>query len=412
MTRHTQQIARWRVWPQTAVVFLLVCATGPACDKMPLVAPTGTTITLYASSTGVGLNGSVDLTATVIESAGTAVQNGTVVTFITTLGSVDPAEARTQNGKVTVKLLSGTRSGVAEVRALSGGASTKDALKINIGAAAAAKVDLVATPSALSSAGGTVQLTATVSDANGNRLEGVPVSFTTNAGIISPSSVPSDANGEARASLVTASEAKVTATVVGGTGSTSTLTATLTVPVRATPNVTLTPPSNAVEGTPVTFGVSITAVTGTSVRTAVIDFGDGATQNVSTSGTSSASHVYDRSGTFVVQATATDAAGESATATTSIVVQEVTVVVGLTASPVSPLVGEIVTFTPSAVISPTGTSLVIVRYEWTFGDGTTGVTPTATAFHRYSIRGVKTITVRAVASNGRAGTALFKIEVL
>ncbi|MEK6629536.1 MAG: PKD domain-containing protein [Acidobacteriota bacterium] len=412
MTRHTQQIARWRVWPQTAVVLLLVGAAGLACDKMPLVAPTGTTITLYASSTGVGLNGSVDLTATVIESAGTAVQNGTVVTFTTTLGSVDPAEARTQNGKVTVKLLSGTRSGVAEVRALSGGASTKDALKINVGAAAAAKVDLIATPSALSSAGGTVQLTATVSDANGNRLEGVPVSFTTDAGIMSQSSVPSDANGEARASLVTASEAKVTATVVGGTGSTSTLTATLTVPVRATPNVTLTPPFNAVEGTPVTFVVSITAVTGTSVRTAVIDFGDGGTQNVSTSGTSSASHVYDRSGTFVVKVSATDAAGESATATTSIVVQEVSVVVGLTASPVSPVVGATVTFIPSAVISPTGTSLVIVRYEWTFGDGTTGVTSTAAAFHSYATRGVKTITVRAVASNGRAGTAAITIEVL
>ena len=100
---------------------------------MPLAAPTDSTITLFASSTTVGLNGSIEITATVIESAGTPVQNGTVVTFTTTLGTIEPNEASTNNGKVTVTLLAGTRSGTAEVRAFSGGTSSADALTVTVG---------------------------------------------------------------------------------------------------------------------------------------------------------------------------------------------------------------------------------------------------------------------------------------
>ena len=109
----TRQFIRGRAWPAAAVGLAvgLAAVGATSCDKMPLSAPTESIITLFANSTSVGLNGSVDITATVIESAGTPVQNGTVVTFTTTLGTIDPVEARTNNGKATVRLLAGTQVG-------------------------------------------------------------------------------------------------------------------------------------------------------------------------------------------------------------------------------------------------------------------------------------------------------------
>ena len=148
MTR--QRFTRSRSWQAAASLGLAAClaAAGLAsCDKMPLSAPTESTITLYANSTTVGLNGSVEITATVIESSGTPVQNGTVVNFTTTLGTIEPNEARTNNGKAVAKLLAGTRSGTAEVRAFSGGISSGDPLAVTVGAAAAGKVELLANPS-------------------------------------------------------------------------------------------------------------------------------------------------------------------------------------------------------------------------------------------------------------------------
>src|SRR5215510_6237502 len=109
-----------------------------ACDKVPLTAPTGATVTLFSNTTIVPINGAADITATVIESGGTLVQNGTLVTFTTTIGQIDPGEARTRDGKVTVRLVAGTRSGRAVVRAFSGGTTSGD-LTVDIGGAAAGR---------------------------------------------------------------------------------------------------------------------------------------------------------------------------------------------------------------------------------------------------------------------------------
>ena len=94
------------------------------CDKVQLTAPTESTIQLFANASAVPLNGSVEIIGTVIEQAGTPVQNGTVVTFTTTLGRIDPSEARTNNGRVSVRLISDGRSGTARVTAISGGATS------------------------------------------------------------------------------------------------------------------------------------------------------------------------------------------------------------------------------------------------------------------------------------------------
>ena len=206
-----------------------------ACEKVPLLAPTDSTITLYAANTVLPVNGATEITATVIESAGTPVQNGTLVSFTTTLGTIEPHDVRTSGGRATVVLNAGSRSGTASVVATSGSALAT-AVEIKIGAAAAGRIVLSATPSVLPSSGGTARLVAAVVDSNGNALSGVPVNFSTTAGTLSSSNVTSDTNGEALTALTTDRPATVT---VSGGGA-SALTATLTINLNVLPTVTVT----------------------------------------------------------------------------------------------------------------------------------------------------------------------------
>ena len=117
-------IARWFSATGRARLGALIALilAGGGCTRMPLTAPTKSTIQLSAAPT-VPLNGSVDVVATVIEGSGTPVQDGTLVSFTATLGHVEPSEARTDNGKVTVSFVAGTQSGMATVTALSGAAT-------------------------------------------------------------------------------------------------------------------------------------------------------------------------------------------------------------------------------------------------------------------------------------------------
>ena len=285
---------------RTAVLLLAVLA---ACDKVPLTAPTESTIALFATGTSVPLNGGVDLVATVTEKPGTPVQNGTLVTFTTTLGRIDPPEARTNNGKVTVRLTADGRSGTAKVTAISGGA-TKGELEIPVGAAAADNLVVRADPTSVGSSGGTVQVIATVRDSTGNGLAGVTVTFSATAGQLSPASANTDANGEARTSLSTVRESVVTA-------SAGNKTATVTVTYTAAPTITVTAsPTNPTIGQVVTFQIAVTpAANGLPIDSISIEFGDGDSERLGTSGTSVA-HVYTRPGTFTVRVTVRDICGQ------------------------------------------------------------------------------------------------------
>jgi hypothetical protein len=270
-------------------------------------------------------------------------------------------------------------------------------------------VELLANPSALPASGGVVQLTAVVSDASGNRMSSVPVTFTTDAGVLATTSATTDGNGEARSSLSTTSKARVTASVVGGTS--TSLTATLDIPVRVGPTVTvLAPSANIVPGVPAVFAVSITAG-GAAVRSAVIEFGDGDRQALSTSGTSTVTHVYASSGTYLVTAEVTDTAGESATATTSVSVQSVGVTVSMTVSPTTITTAVPAEFSATATTTPSGAT--VERYEWDFGDGSVRTTSGGSTSHLYTLGGGRRyiVSVRAVTASGASGSAQREIVV-
>ena len=294
--------------------FALLLAAA-ACDRMPLTAPTKSVITLFATATSVPATGSTDIIATVMEESGTPVQNGTVVSFTTTLGRIEPAEARTQNGKVTVKLTGDGRSGRATITAFSG-AAKNGTLELPIGTAAAGAVIVRAEPPLLPPGGGTTQIVALIQDEGGNPLSGASVSFSTTAGTLSSSLVTTDANGEARTTLTTARQTTVTARV-------GALTGTVIVKVNEAPSATITAdPLLPREDQPVVFTITVTPG-GLPITQARIDFGDGSSQQLGAlSGSTTVAHVYGSDdGPYVVTLTLTDAGGNVSTHSIIIVVQ-------------------------------------------------------------------------------------------
>ncbi len=411
-----------RVFPVLAVVFGSALLSG-ACSKVPLLAPSGSTITLIASATALPINGTTDVIAQVIEAGGTPPQDGTLVSFTTTLGLIQPSEAETKGGKVTVKFMAGTQNGTAVISAFSGGASVSSAntLKVAIGAAAVSRITLNASPSSISALGGTATLTSFVFDANGNVMGSVPVSFSTDAGTVAPSVVTTDGNGKAESNLATNRTAKVTATagVSGttgtGTGATSTAaqTATVTVNVNTGPAVSIaTTTTTPVVGQPVVFTVTVAApgTTGSAVRDVTVDFGDGQRGSAGTGTSSTVQHVYRSAGVYVVTAVATDANNDTGSAQTSVVVGNgplPTVKLEISASPYH--VSTPITFTLTGTIpsgAPTNTGIASLTID--FGDGSqpfnlgTAASGQSVAIqHTYqNPQGEKVVTARVVDTNG------------
>jgi hypothetical protein len=400
-----------------AIGFLSLAA---ACEKMPLLAPTGTVITLLPSATSVALNGEIEIVATLIEQgttqtppangnggttstgtpgAGTPVHNGTLVTFTSTIGTIEPNEARTQNGQVRVRFRAGTQSGTARITAYSGGASaTLDNLLV--GTAAAARITVSASPQTLGSGGGTAEIRARVENEGGAALAGVPVTFTTNAGTVNPTTAVSDADGIARTTLTSATQATVTARAGAQTGEVVVaVTAPLGLGLTASPN-----PASA--GVPTTFTIALAE--NTVARDAVIAFGDGGQQALGNiSGSTTVSHVYSSSGIYTASVSATDTGGTRQTRTTSVVVGALGVTV--TANPTTPTVGSTVIFTAN-----TGaTAVPVSKYVWTFDDGIVQETTGNQTTRAFSSRGTKTVRVDVIGVNGQQiGTATTQINVI
>ena len=105
-------------------LILLGALIGAACDSAPLVAPIASTISVFSTTTTLAPGGTAEISAIVIEEAGTPVHDGTVVRFSATLGTVDPVEAETRDGVAVTTFTAGSMAGTAQIAATSGGALT------------------------------------------------------------------------------------------------------------------------------------------------------------------------------------------------------------------------------------------------------------------------------------------------
>lgn len=378
-----------------------------ACDKMPLLAPQSSTIKLSTASNVVQANGTTEIRATVLEASGTPVQNGTTVTFTTNLGAVAPTDARTVNGVATVQFLGNGQSGKASITAISGGAASA-ALELSVGAAAAGRVTVTATPNQIV-AGGASTISATVTDTNGNPLGGIPVTFSTDNGSLSSSLATTGFNGQAQVSLTTVRDATVTASA-GASGSgttTSTTSGTVKVTVASLPDITITPSASPVEGQPVTFTVSVASTATTETfQSLLIDFGDGTTSGLLSGVSQNVTHVYASAGTYTVVATGTSINGNTKRGTTLITVAERGIInVTITKSPDSAVTrNQVVTFTASS------TGGTVRSYTWNFGDGQT-FNGSNQVSHSYSTTGTKTVTVTVNTTDGNSGRGQTQVVV-
>lgn len=379
-----------------------------ACDRVNLTAPTGSTISLSVERNVLPLNGQTTVTAVVTESAGTPVQNGTFVTFQTTVGSFNPPQAQTSGGVATTTFLAGSNSGRATITAFSGGArsSNSSATTIAIGAAAAAgTISMSATPSSVSQSGGTATISALVFDESNNPLPGVNVQFATGTGTLNPTTATTDSSGVARTQLTTTQTSVVEAFAGPAKGS-------VRVEVSPAPAITITAsPESPVAGTPV--AITVTPTSGNSsaprqVQTLEVNFGDGTFETRSNvTGAAAFTHTYSREGGYTITARAVDVAGNTGVASKAIVVTPAvlpTVSVTATPNPVPSSANGLTTFTVTA--SSTGAPLrsVIVRNMTSGGEVMYSGTGGGTFSHRFGGTGTYTVQATATDANGNTGT--------
>ena len=376
--------------PLLGVALGVLLATTLGCQRVALLAPAGSTITLTSLASNLPLSGTTNLIAQVIEPAGTPPQRGTLVTFTTSLGTIEPVEVETDpGGRVMVTFKAGTTSGIATITALSGGVTTgtTGAIKIAIGAAAVASIGVSAAPATISP-GGKSTITAILNDASGVIIAGVPVTFSTDNGSLDPAIATTDASGSAKTTLTTSKTAKVTATSgvssTNGTTVTPAPTASVSVAVEPLPTVSITASANAQVGLPVTFTITAQPGAGgsTTIQDVTINFGDGIETSLgAATGTFSVQHVYTSDGSKTVRVTATDSNGGKTPAATIVFVQTQNPIVSLTIDS-SSTVGTTKTVNFRATVTPSGA--VVTQYVWVFGDGQSLTTFTNTVSHDYA----------------------------
>ena len=408
-------------------VTLAVAFAAAACDRAQLVAPTQSSITVTAATKLLPSNGDTEITASVIEQAGTPVQNGTTVRFTATLGRIDPVEAQTRNGVATTRFFANNTSGIAVITATSGaasgGESTANRVEITVGAAAVSAVTLRANPGSIGPQGGSTELIATVVGENGQPLPGIVVTFNADQGSLSAAAGTTGSNGEARTTLTTSVQ-----TIVSATAGTKT-SSNVTVALRAGPIVTIacapagstsTSPGNCASlpanssNNTASVLFTITRPTGSStLRTATIDFGDGTSQNLGNlaGGTATITHAYagpsgSTSAVYTATVQATDINGESQSASTTITVTpraQLTVSIGATGGTAT-AGGQRWEFTATLIPTDAGAQ----SYTWDFGDGDEVTTSGNTTAHVYDTtsteqRRTVTVTVRTVDSRTVSG---------
>jgi adhesin/invasin len=406
----------------TFAVIGIVALAAASCESVPLLAPTNSTLTINAQSRVVATGGTTEVTATVLESGGTPVHNGTVVRFTTTLGRMDPIEAQTRNGIAVTTFIAGNDSGIAEVRATSGGAggsstttpadpntpgapttnSSSNVVLISVGSGAVDTITLRANPATVSANGGTVTLIATVVAVGGRALPAIPVSFNANRGTLSSSSALTDANGEARVTLTTNVDTSVTATAGTKTSTAATITA------QPGPSVALTCAIGATPGcATATVGQTIvfTAQRGqgtSNLVSATLDFGDNSSINLGTlSAPTTVPHTYSQTGTYTARLTGTDANGESSTSIQVIQVNAPTAIVNAS-----------ITTAPRTVTATATVSGTVTQYQWNWDDATPVTNTTSpSAVHTYGAAGEYDIVMTATLQGGTTVSATVTIVV-
>jgi PKD repeat protein len=118
-------------------------------------------------------------------------------------------------------------------------------------------------------------------------------------------------------------------------------------------------------------------------------------------------HVFSAAGTFSVQLTVTDDAGQQASLSQSVTVGTGNPVPVITFSPSSPAAAATVSFDSSGTTYSTGATAA--TYSWTFGDG--GASALAAPTHTFGAAGTYTVRLTIIDTLGRTGTTTVTVTV-
>jgi hypothetical protein len=144
------------------------------------------TLIVSASPNSVPVNGTSNVTVIARNADGSPAAAGQTVILTTSLGTLSPDRPVTKSdGTATSRLNTGAQSGTATITAVLG-ASDAATTTVTI-RDAATDISLQANPASVTSAGGTITLTAFVTNSQGQALQGAPVTFETDRGTLDDS---------------------------------------------------------------------------------------------------------------------------------------------------------------------------------------------------------------------------------
>ena len=193
------------------------------------------TVLVSVAPNTVPVQGTATITVIARNADGTPVGAGQTVILTTNLGSIRPERPQTRaDGTATATLQAGTQAGTATITAIVGSSTAATAM-VTI-RDAATDMSLQPNPTSISNTGGTITLTAFVSNSQGQPLQGAPVNFQSARGTLDQTQDFTDTTGLASVMLtLTQNDVSgngvcsftVTASTPSGTGALITRTATI-----------------------------------------------------------------------------------------------------------------------------------------------------------------------------------------
>lgn len=242
---------------------VLLCLLVPflGCDKATPVAPSGTTLTISANPTKIGLTGSSTITVVGRKPDGNPLNPGTEIRLSSDRGTVSPSVVEVDStGRATTTLRADGRSGAAKVTAAVADATAE--ISVQIGESAETKPSLIVSVSPNSVATKeTAKITIIARNADGtSAAAGQNILLTSSLGSISPSTTQTQADGTATATF-TAGTLAGSATITAVMGSSDAATTTVTIRDIATDmSLSANPSSVPQAGTPADNPIDITAL--------------------------------------------------------------------------------------------------------------------------------------------------------
>ena len=208
--------------------------------QVPLTAVEGSELSITANPTAIPVFGGVSNITIVgfkrVEDGGGPLPDGTQI-FLTTDVGVIEERVEMRNGVARGTLQSNGRAGLATVTARSGaGNSASLDGGVLIGNAEGINILLTANPPTITLPNATTELVATVFDNNNNRMEGVPIIFTTTSGALASASTTlrTNALGQATDRLTLGNAEEATVTAFSGTVQSNPVTVNFGAPVTTT----------------------------------------------------------------------------------------------------------------------------------------------------------------------------------